>query len=70
VNTLQTIKKRDLSFAYEIAKAEHSKLSAMCVGQSADDLANGFYGPSLAGVLFNSELAIDQIAMKLDRLDC
>jgi hypothetical protein len=69
VNTLQTIKKRDLSFAYEIAKAEHGKLNAMCVGQSADDLANGFHGPSLCGVLFDAELTVDQIAVKLDRFD-
>jgi len=69
MTTLQNLKKRDLSFAYQIAVADWKKLSAMCSGQSADDLANGFHGKSLAGVLFDSELAVDQIAAKLDRLN-
>lgn len=69
MSTLQAIKKRDLSFAYEIAKAEYSKLNAMCVGQSADDLANGFFGRSLCGALDDSELAVNEIAIRLDRFD-
>lgn len=68
MTTLQSIQHRDLSFAYQIAKAEHSKISGMCAGHSADDIGNGFYGKSMAGILHEADLTVDQIAAKLDKL--